>query len=45
VDYWHSESDWKVFRSRFATEFDQLDARCAQWTLRETEIGRFDLAQ
>ncbi len=41
VDYWESEEAWKNFRSRFAAEFDALDKRCAEWTVREAELGRF----
>lgn len=41
IDYWESQSAWEAFRAAFAAEFQALDARCAQWTTRETELGRF----
>src|SRR5438132_11957193 len=43
IDYWESRADWEAFRSRFAAEFETLDARCERMTEWETEIGRFDL--
>lgn len=42
VDHWASAADWESFRARFAGRFEELDARCAQLTIREREIGRFD---
>ena len=42
IDHWESPSSWESFRSRCATEFEQLDARCAELTQQETEIGRFE---
>ena len=42
VDYWESETAWKAFRTRFAEQFELLDARCASLTTLETEIGRFE---
>ncbi len=42
IDYWESRSAWEEFRSRFAARFDELDARCGEFTLREIEIGRFE---
>jgi heme-degrading monooxygenase HmoA len=41
IDYWESESAWEAFRAEFAASFDELDARCASLTTRETELGRF----
>ena len=42
IDHWESRSSWDAFRSQFATEFEQLDARCAELTQQEVEIGRFE---
>lgn len=42
IDYWESRAAWETFRSQFATRFEELDARCAELTVRETEIGRFE---
>jgi quinol monooxygenase YgiN len=42
IDYWESRSAWETFRAQFATRFEELDARCAELTARETEIGRFE---
>ncbi len=44
IDYWESRSAWEAFRARFAERFEQIDARCGQLTLRETEIGCFEPA-
>ncbi|OFV85910.1 MAG: hypothetical protein A2V74_04420 [Acidobacteria bacterium RBG_16_70_10] len=45
VDYWQSRGDWEAFRARFSSEFEELDARGEKLTTRETEIGRFELAE
>jgi heme-degrading monooxygenase HmoA len=42
LDYWESESAWRLFREYFAADFEALDARCQALTARETEIGRFE---
>jgi heme-degrading monooxygenase HmoA len=42
IDYWESESAWKAFRVQFAESFEDLDARCAALTTRETELGKFE---
>ena len=42
IDYWESKDAWDVFRTRFAKEFEALDAKCAAWTISEVEIGRFE---
>ena len=42
IDYWESRSAWETFRSTFAERFQELDARCGELTLCETEIGRFE---
>ncbi len=44
IDYWESKAAFDAFRSRFAPEFEALDAACAALTTRETEIGQFELA-
>lgn len=42
IDYWESREAWEAFRTRFAEEFETLDAKCLTWTTREAEIGRFE---
>jgi quinol monooxygenase YgiN len=42
ADRWESRAAWEEFRTRFAAEFEALDARCEALTLRETELGRFE---
>jgi quinol monooxygenase YgiN len=42
IDYWESRAAWEAFRRRFAVEFEALDARCAELTAQEREIGRFE---
>lgn len=42
IDHWTSLSDWERFRSRFSSDFEDLDARCEAFTNAEREIGRFD---
>jgi heme-degrading monooxygenase HmoA len=41
VDYWTSMSDRDEFREKYASEFDQLDRACEQYTVAETFIGDF----
>ena len=43
IDYWEPQAAWEAFRARYAREFEILDAECASFTARETEIGRFRL--
>ena len=42
IDHWESRERWDDFRTRFAVEYQALDAKCAGWTIRETELGRFE---
>jgi heme-degrading monooxygenase HmoA len=44
LDHWESADAFAVFRSRFAEEYEALDARCATLTRSEREIGRFEPA-
>jgi hypothetical protein len=41
IDYWQSEAAYTSFRSEYAQEFADLDARCVAWTTSEREMGRF----
>jgi len=41
VDEWQSESHYRAFRERFASEYDALDRACEGLTLAETELGQF----
>lgn len=42
IDYWDSESAWRQFRTGFSEQFQDLDARCEEFTTRESEIGVFE---
>ena len=42
LDYWESQDAWQAFRRQFAKEFEALDAKCEEFTSRESEIGRFE---
>jgi quinol monooxygenase YgiN len=42
VDYWQSRRAWEAFRAQASGEWEALDARCAEWTLSEREIGQFE---
>lgn len=42
VDRWQSAAAYQSFRSAFARQYDELDARCAGLTLQETSLGSFD---
>ena len=42
IDYWESQDAWQEFRRQFAEEFEALDAKCEEFTSRESEIGRFE---
>lgn len=41
VDYWESKGACEAFRKRYEHEFEDLDVRCEEYTVREREIGRF----
>ncbi len=41
IDYWRSMADRDEFMAEFAEEFDRLDHRCAELTLRESHLGDF----
>jgi heme-degrading monooxygenase HmoA len=41
VDHWESEAAFRMFRERYAKEFDALDRTGAQLTVRETPLGEF----
>lgn len=43
VDFWSSPKACMAFRERFAAEFEALDSRFEEWTLRETHMGDFDV--
>ena len=42
VDFWDSADAWGRFRREFASAFEEIDARCEEFTESEREIGRFD---
>jgi heme-degrading monooxygenase HmoA len=42
IDYWESAAAWREFRARFAAEYEALDARCAELTISETEVGHWE---
>jgi heme-degrading monooxygenase HmoA len=41
IDYWESEAAWNDFRQRYADEFEDLDVKCEEYTVRESQLGRF----
>ena len=41
VDYWESKAACDAFRQRCQHEFEDLDVRCEEFTVKEREIGRF----
>ncbi|MGE5624106.1 MAG: putative quinol monooxygenase [Bacillota bacterium] len=43
LDYWESEAACEEFRRRHVHDYEDLDVRCEQFTLKEREIGRFHL--
>lgn len=45
VDTWASREAHHAFRRRFAGAFAELDAACAELTLREALLGEFDLVE
>ena len=41
IDRWMTVDAHRSFRSAFAREYAELDARCASFTARETSLGEF----
>lgn len=41
IDEWDSREAFELFRSEHAEAFDALDARCAELTSREEQLGHF----
>lgn len=41
IDRWVDEEAYRVFRSAYSLEYEQLDQQCAKLTTAETLIGRF----
>jgi heme-degrading monooxygenase HmoA len=41
VDHWRSEAAFRAFRQEFAAEFEALDRRCGELTVREVLVGEF----
>jgi len=42
IDHWESLGAWEKFRAEFAEEFEDMDAKCARMTQKETGLGRFE---
>jgi heme-degrading monooxygenase HmoA len=42
IDHWETRAAWEEFRTRFAAEYAELDARCEALTLHERELGCFE---
>jgi heme-degrading monooxygenase HmoA len=42
IDRWESADAQRAFRSAFAREYAELDARCARLTTREVSLGDFE---
>jgi heme-degrading monooxygenase HmoA len=45
VDYWESYEAYKTFREKFSFQFDELDNKCEQYTIKENKIGDFILIE
>jgi len=43
LDYWESQAASEGFRRRHLEDYEDLDVECEQFTLKEREIGRFNL--
>jgi len=41
IDYWQDETSHQHFRSQYAREFNELDARCEDLTESEEHLGDF----
>ncbi|HEX2667469.1 MAG TPA: antibiotic biosynthesis monooxygenase family protein [Gammaproteobacteria bacterium] len=41
VDYWESQAAGDAFRKQFLHDYEDLDVRCEQYTVKERELGRF----
>src|SRR6478752_6520295 len=41
VDEWQSVAQYRLFRERFASEYEALDRTCEGLTLAETALGQF----
>jgi heme-degrading monooxygenase HmoA len=41
IDYWQDEASHHLFRSQYAREFGELDARCEDLTESEEHLGDF----
>jgi heme-degrading monooxygenase HmoA len=41
IDRWESSNSFEVFRKRFGTEYEELDAQCESYTLSERNVGVF----
>jgi len=41
IDYWQDEASHQHFRSQYAQEFSELDARCEDLTESEEHLGDF----
>lgn len=42
IDYWKSKEARDNFRKQFAKEFEELDKRCEELTVKEVFIGDFE---
>jgi heme-degrading monooxygenase HmoA len=41
IDHWRSEKDYKEFLGKFRSEYDELDRRFEELTVKETKMGAF----
>lgn len=41
LDFWRSEVAYEHFRERHAAEYETIDAKCADLTESEREVGRY----
>jgi len=43
IDFWSSYDAWRSFRERFAGQFEALDRIFEQFTMKEVQIGSFNV--
>ena len=44
IDRWESRAAFEAFKQQFAAEYEATDRECAALTVRETLLGRFQVA-
>jgi heme-degrading monooxygenase HmoA len=41
IDYWESEAAWNEFKVEYTADYEDLDVKCEEFTVRESQLGRF----